>query len=236
MSLDVLAFGAHPDDLELSCGGTLALCVQQGKRVGLVDLTRGEMGTRGSAEERAAEADAAARVLGATVRENLDLGDGQLFETPERVEAIVRIIRRLRPAILLAPPTADFHPDHAAAGGLVKRAHYLAGVRKVAADVPPHRAGLLVHYLQHEVHPPSFIVDISSTIDVRRKAILCYASQLYDPTKCEPATMISAPTFLDEVEARARHFGSMIRSAFGEAFVQSSPPRVQDLFSLVTPS
>ena len=229
---DVLAVGAHPDDVEICAGGFVAQLVSQGHSVAIADFTRGEMGTRGTAEERQDEATRAAAVLGIAKRINLDLGDGQLEADAERLSAVVRLIRQVQPKLLIAPMVSDFHPDHAATGQLIKKAHYLSGLRRFLPDTEAFRPRHLVHYVQHEVPPPSLIVDISATIETKVEAMRCYGSQMHDPERDEPETLISAPGFIESILARDRYFGSLIGSQYGEAYLQAHPPRIVDGFSL----
>jgi bacillithiol biosynthesis deacetylase BshB1 len=232
--MDVVAFGAHPDDVEICCGGLIALLVQQGKRVALCDLTRGELGTRGTPGLRAQEADRAATILGAAQRVQLDLGDGHLDTSHERRAAVVEVLREMQPKLVIAPMLSDLHPDHAVAGALVKSAFYLARIRKWGSS-GHHRANHLVHFFQHELDQASFVVDISSTMKVKHEAIRCYQSQLFDPSSTEPGTQISSQSFLEVVETRDRHHGSLIGSQFGEPFYQTAPPRVVNTFDLFLP-
>jgi bacillithiol biosynthesis deacetylase BshB1 len=239
---DALAFGAHPDDVEIGCGGTVALLAKQGRSVVVVDFTRGETGTRGTPEQRAAEAAEAARVLGAAARLNLELPDGLLpFTDPatrelvrERAVArVVDLIREHRPRILLANFPSDAHPDHAIVGEVVKQARYLAGLAKWRPTAPRHRPDLLLQYFEHEQHPPSFVVDVSAVYDRKLAAIRCYRSQLHDPKSREPDTALSQPDFLERREARDRFFGAQAGVRHAEPFFLLSPPRVADPFSLL---
>ncbi|MDX1582075.1 MAG: bacillithiol biosynthesis deacetylase BshB1 [Thermoanaerobaculia bacterium] len=227
--LDILVFGAHADDVELCCGGTVIRATQSGRRVGIVDLTRGEMGTRGDAETRQKESLASAGVLGVTVRERLDLGDGRLATDESAETEVIRIIRRHRPEVVIAPYPDDRHPDHTRTGRLVTDAWFYAGLVKRETDEPAHRPDAVIYYLQNYVHHPTFVVDITEQWDDRLRAIRCYESQFHDPTSNEPETFISKKSFLDMIEARARHYGALIGRDFGEGFVTKQPPMINDV-------
>ncbi|HVR43793.1 MAG TPA: bacillithiol biosynthesis deacetylase BshB1 [Thermoanaerobaculia bacterium] len=227
--VDILAFGAHADDVELCCGGTVAEAVRRGRRVGIVDLTRGEMGTRGDPETRHAESLEAARILGAAFRERLDFGDGNLATGREQELAVIRLIRRWRPSILLAPYPDDRHPDHSRTGRLVADAWFYAGLRKIETGQKAHRPDVVACYLQNYHLPPSFVVDVTASHERKMRAIRAYGSQFHDPDSGEPLTFIAKESFLPMIEARSRHFGALIGVEHGEAFVTKQPPRVDDI-------
>jgi len=229
MAVDILAISAHADDVELTCAGTLIQMHERGYRFGIVDLTRGEMGTRGNAEIRAKESARAAEILGAEFRETLDLGDGGLRTGREEELAVVDVIRREKPRIVLAPFPEDRHPDHRRAGSLVTDAAFYAGLRKLETAHPAHRPQQTVYFGTFEIQKPIFVVDVTPAIEKRREAILAYASQFYDPTSTEPETMLSQKGFLDMIEARLRDFGALIGTEFGEGFVTRRPPRLGDI-------
>jgi N-acetylglucosamine malate deacetylase 1 len=229
--VDILVFGAHADDVELTCGGTIVRATKSGSRVGIVDVTQGEMGTRGDPETRRAESLAAAEVLGADFRERLDLGDGGLRLGPEEETAVIRLIRRHRPKILFAPYPDDRHPDHTRTGRLVTDAWFYAGLARRVTDEPAHRADVVVYYIQNYVQHPSFVVDVTEYYEDRMKAIRCYASQFHNPDSDEPETFISRRSFIDLIDARARHFGGLIGREYGEGFVTRQPPMVNDPIS-----
>lgn len=226
--VDVLAFGAHPDDVELAVGGTLLRCRSQGRRTGIVDLTRGELGTRGTPEIRAVESAEAARLLLVSTRDNLDLGDGAILPTEEVRRALVRILRRRRPTLVLGPLERDLHPDHAWAGRALKDACFLAGIAKYDPVDPPHRPRAYLGYLSHTEVEPSLVIDISEHFETKRRACMAYRSQFYDPSSREPATYISRPEFWEWWEARARNAGHRIGVRFGEAFHFEGPIPVSD--------
>lgn len=228
-AVDIMAFGAHADDVELGCGGTLIEAVRRGQRVGIVDLTHGEMGTRGTPEARHRESLAAARAIGATFRERLDFGDGNLRTGREQELALVRLIRTWRPSILLAPWPDDRHPDHTRTGQLVTDAWFYAGLVKIETGQEAHRPDIVAYYIQNYQIPPSFVVDITASLARKMDAVRSYRSQFHDPKSDEPLTFIAKEGFLPMIEARARHFGALIGTDYGEAFVTKQPPRIDDL-------
>ena len=227
MPVDVLAIAAHADDVELTCAGTLVALKARGRRFGLVDLTHGEMGTRGDAALREREALAAAEILGAEFRETLDFGDGGLRQTRENELAVIDLIRRERPRLLLTSYPEDRHPDHARAGRLVADAAFYAGLRKLETSHPAHRPQQTIFFSTAYLHEPTFIVDVTAAWPRRLEAIRAFSSQLHTAGSREPQTMLSQEPFLASIEARARHFGFMIGVEFGEGFV-SRPPRIDD--------
>ena len=234
--VDILVFGAHADDIELSCGGTVAVAADNGKRVGLVDLTRGEMGTRGTPETRVTESMNAAKILGAIFRETLDLGDGGLRTGREQELEVVDIIRRARPSIVIAPYPDDRHPDHARAGNLITDAAFYAGLARLNTgadatdkELPAHRPQAVHYYILNYPVPPSLIVDVSSVWDRRTEAVTAYRSQFYNPKSEEEPTLISKKSFLEWIDGRARYYGSQIGADYGEPFVSKQPPKINDL-------
>ena len=229
MAVDILAISAHADDVELTCAGTLMQMHERGYRFGIVDLTRGEMGTRGSAEIRAKESQRSAEILGAEFRETLDLGDGGLRTGREEELAVIDVIRREKPRIVLTPYPEDRHPDHRRAGALVADAAFYAGLRKLETAHPAHRPQQTVFFGTFEIQKPIFVVDVTPSIEKRREAILAYRSQFYDPSSSEPETMLSQKGFLEMIEARLRDFGALIGTEFAEGFVTRRPPRIGDL-------
>lgn len=228
MTVDALAIGAHPDDVEMGMGGTVATLIARGKRVAILDLTRGEMGTRGTAEDRAGEAARAAEILGVDERITLDMGDGVLQDTLENRKTLIEIIRRLRPTIVFGQYWDDLHPDHAAAGRLVNAVMYPSGFSKYPAEGEPYRPNEYLFYMAHSVFPPSFIVDVSEGWGKKMEAVRCYASQITVEEGKEPSTFISSPSFLPGLEARARTYGRQIQREFGEAFVVRRPVPMVD--------
>ncbi|MFQ5799153.1 MAG: bacillithiol biosynthesis deacetylase BshB1 [Bacteroidota bacterium] len=238
MKLDVLAVGAHPDDIELSCGGTVAKLVKKGYRVGLLDLTRGELGTRGSKTIREGEASNAASILKVAVRENLDIPDGNIERTRKNILKVVQVYRRYRPDVLFIPHWLERHPDHEQAHILCREAWYYSGLTKIVTrdsgkPQAPHRPRRYFHYMQKYEFIPSFIVDISETYDTRMAAIRAFASQFYDPKRKEPETLVSSPAFMEFIETRAKYYGNQIGVRYGEPFYSIEPIGVHNVFDLV---
>jgi bacillithiol biosynthesis deacetylase BshB1 len=238
MKLDVLAIGAHPDDAELGCGGTLALLARQGRRVGILHLTRGERGTRGTAEERRGEAEAAARALGAVELDFLDCGDGSLRTGPAEEDALIEVLRTWRPEMVLGPSPADRHPDHGRAHRLVEDACFYSGLKN-RGQGEAYRPAAYFSYMQHDPFEPSFVVDVTGTWEAKRQALRAYRSQLFqsdgkpDERRNEPVTKVSTEDFSRMIEGRARHFGSLIGATFGEPFWNRLPLAVADPFLLL---
>ncbi|HSP33552.1 MAG TPA: bacillithiol biosynthesis deacetylase BshB1 [Thermoanaerobaculia bacterium] len=230
-TVDLLFFGAHPDDVELGAGGTIARAVTGGARVAIVDLTRGEMGTRGTPETRKREAAASAKILGALSRQQLDFGDGGLRTGREEELQIIDVVRRLRPRLVFTPYPDDRHPDHTRAGRLVTEASVYAGLRQLHTKFAAHRPQAVIYYVQNYALPPSFVVDVTGAWKRKMKSIAAFKSQFYDPSSKEPKTFISDPKFLEMIEARGRHYGALIGARYGEAFVTRQPPRVDDLIA-----
>ena len=227
--LDVLAIGAHPDDVELSCGGTLALLAAAGRRVGILHLTCGEAGTRGTADERRGEAERAAEVLGCREVAFLDFGDGALRTGVPEEEALIAELRRMRPELVLAPAAGDRHPDHPRAHRLVADCCFYAGLRRRGAG-EPHRPAAVFGYMQHDPFVPSFVVDVSSVWDVKERALDCYESQIHKPGREQTGTptKIASPEFRLAIAGRGRHFGLAIGAAYGEPFWSPRPLAVRD--------
>lgn len=237
MKADILAFGAHPDDIELAASGTVAAHIAGGKKVVLVDLTSGELGTRGNADVRKKEAAAAAKLLGVEQRIILDLGDG-FFEINETaLKKIIEQIRRFQPEIVLANAVSDRHPDHGRGGDLVSRACFLSGLIKIPTyhNGEPQQAWrpkAVYRYIQDNFIRPDIVVDITPYADLKMKSILCYTSQFYDPHSKEPLTPISTPEFLEHVRGRMIQFGRYINVQYGEGFTFERPAGVNDLTML----
>jgi len=237
MKLDILAIGAHPDDVELTCSGTLAKSVKLGYKVGIMDLTEGELGTRGNSKIRAAEARDAARILGVQVRENLRLPDGNIEINQTNLLKVVRIYRTYRPEVLLIPHWHERHPDHVHAHHLCREAWFYSGLRKMETKSDgkrqePWRPNNYFHFMQKYQFTPSFIVDITDVFDIRMKAIRAHRSQFYDPSSKEPGTILSKKEFLEYIDARARYYGEMIGARYGEPFYSADPVGVEDLLRL----
>ncbi|MDN3688444.1 bacillithiol biosynthesis deacetylase BshB1 [Cyclobacterium jeungdonense] len=238
MKLDILAIAAHPDDAELSCSGTLASHVTKGYKVGILDLTRGEMGTRGTPELRIKEAGKAAEMLNVSVRENLGFQDVFFEDNKEHQVAIARVLRTYRPEIVLANAVSDRHPDHGKGGSLASHACFVSGLRKLETEKDGKqqeawRPKFIYHYIQNNYIEPDLVVDISSHWETKINSILAFQSQFYDPDSKEPESFISRPDFLDFIEARSREMGHKINVKYGEGFTVERVTGVSDLFDLL---
>jgi N-acetylglucosamine malate deacetylase 1 len=231
--VEILAIAAHRDDIELTCGGTLIKSARQGRTTAIIDLTAGETGTRGSAELRAQEAEAAAKILGVSQRINLGLPDAGLVNTPETRALLATAIRKLRPRIVIAPPLQGRHPDHIVAGQLVRDACFVAGLAKVAPETPPHRPRKVIHAIAfREDHvKPTFVVDISDVFEDKMRAIMCYASQFDGAIQAGEVYPTGEPLY-EVVRHQSAHYGSLIRTRFGEPFHTSETMRVDDVGAL----
>ena len=235
--LDILVFAAHPDDAELSCSGTIIKYLKAGKRVGIVDLTAGEMGTRGTAATRKIEAENANLIMGISVRENLNMPDCFFENNKENQLKIIQKIRKYQPQIVLANAITDRHPDHGRAAQLVEDAAFQSGLLKIETlengkSQAPHRPKAVYHYIQDTYIQPDFIIDITAEIDLKKAAILAYQTQFFDPNSTEPQTYISSPDFIETVLARNREFGKIVGGVFGEGFTSKKIIGVKDIFSL----
>ncbi|PCJ80155.1 MAG: bacillithiol biosynthesis deacetylase BshB1 [Bacteroidetes bacterium] len=238
LRFDVLAFGAHPDDVELSAGGTIAKMVSEGLKVCLIDLTQGELGTRGSAETRKSEAEAAAKILGVKDRINLKLRDGFFQCDEESLLAVVKVIRKYRPKVVLANALDDRHPDHGKGAELVYQACFLSGLVKCEikgedSSLPVHRPDAVYHYIQDYQRMADIVVDISGFEDVKMKSVLAYKTQFFDPNSDAPETPISSPEFLDHITGRNRSMGRDCGFKAGEGFEVRRPVGVNSLLDLL---
>jgi bacillithiol biosynthesis deacetylase BshB1 len=229
--VDLLAFGPHPDDLEIGMGGTLAHHVRRGVRVGLCDLTRGERGSNGTPEERVAEGQAAAHVLGVSWRVNLGLPDGGLALVPEQIRAVAAIIRDAQPAVIAIPAERDRHPDHVAAHALLVRAIFDAGLTRFEAPGTPWRAARVVSYFINDSTTPSFVVDVTGSYAVKQRALACYRTQFAPEGAGATATRLTSPLFMQLVESRDRQFGAASGVALAEGFLSRDPLLLTDLFA-----
>ncbi|MBI5091812.1 MAG: bacillithiol biosynthesis deacetylase BshB1 [Candidatus Hydrogenedentes bacterium] len=228
MSVDVLAIGAHPDDVELGVGGLIHKLTQSGRSVAILDLTRGELATRGSIDERRSEALAAARILGALKRENAALPDGGITNTREQQLAVVRFIRSARPRIIVAPMSDDRHPDHGAAHVLTRDANFFAGLRKIDTGHEPYRAPRMYFYRVHaESSMPQLVVDISAHFGAKLEAVRAYASQFHNPAYDGEQTFISTPEFWESIRTKAAYWGAQIGVSYGEALHADSPVGIE---------
>ena len=236
--LDLLVFGAHPDDAELGAAGTIASAVAEGKLVGIIDLTRGELGTRGSADDRDKEASKAAKILGVSVRENLGFADGFFENNKEHQLAIIQKIRKYRPKIVIANAIHDRHIDHGRGAKLVSDACFLSRLQKITTlneqgeNQEAFRPKHVYHMIQWYDLEPDFVVDISHTIDQKVASILAYSTQFYDPNSKEPETPISSKNFLDSVKYRAQNMGRITGVAYAEGFTVQRYPLIKSLFDI----
>ncbi|CAI8192438.1 MAG: N-acetyl-alpha-D-glucosaminyl L-malate deacetylase 1 [Formosa sp. Hel1_33_131] len=239
MKIDVLAFGAHPDDVELSCGGTIFKEIQNGKTVGIIDLTKGELGTRGTAETRKTEAENAAKILGVSFRENMNFSDGFIVNDKAHQLEIIKIIRQYQPEIVLCNAVDDRHTDHGKASQLVSDACFLSGLVKIEtnSDVSntsqaPWRPKSIYHYIQWKTLEPDFVVDISLQIDQKMASVLAYATQFYNPNSQAPETPISSKNFVDSIRYRAADLGRLTGVSYAEGFNVERLPAIDSLFNL----
>lgn len=238
MKLDILAFGAHPDDVELGCGATIAKEISLGKKVGIVDLTRGELGTRGSADLRDQEAANAAKILGISVRENLRFADGFFVNDKKHQLEIIKMIRKYQPEIVLCNAIDDRHIDHPRGSNLVSDACFLSGLEKITTEVVGElqekwRPKKVYHYIQWNPIKPDFVVDVSGFIETKTKAVLAYSSQFYDPSSEEPETPITSKNFIESINYRARDLGRMIGVEYAEGFTTERYVAVENLDKLI---
>lgn len=234
--VDILAIFAHPDDLELTVGGTMLKMKALGYRTGALDVTRGEMGTRGTAEGRANEAEGAAKILKLDIRENLGLADGHVFADDASRTAMVRVLRRLKPRVVLTHQLDDPHPDHDHIARLVRESSRLSSMRNYDPETGDEKIAvpMVAHNVFSRTLHPSFIVDISEFLDEKMAAIRAHRSQFHDPDSNEPETRLTSAGFLDELENRSRYFGSLIGTAAGEPFFVREALNVEDPVSLLT--
>jgi N-acetylglucosamine malate deacetylase 1 len=230
MKLDILAFAAHPDDAELSCSGTLLQHIAMGKKVGIIDLTRGELGTRGSAELRDQEAANSSKIMGIHVRENLRMADGFFEDNKEHQLTIIEMIRKYQPDLVLANAINDRHIDHGRGAELVHKACFLAGLSKIeTGDLKAWRPKRVLHYIQDYFMQPDVVVNITPWFEKKKECILAFSSQFYNPESKEPETPISSASFFQFLEARSREMGRLIGVEFGEGFVSKTPLNLKDL-------
>ncbi len=237
MEVDILVFAAHPDDAELCCAGTILVQRSLGNTVGMIDLTKGEMGTRGTADIRMKEAENAGKILGLSFRENMGFRDYFFTNDLSHQEAVVRKIRKYRPRMILANAISDRHPDHGKGAALIKDAVFLAGLVRFETEEDgqkqaPHRPQVVYHFIQNNYIEPDFIVDVSNHWEKKMESIKAYTSQFYNPDSNEPESFISSRGFLDFIEARAKAFGHRIGVKYGEGLTVSRDIGVTDLFHL----
>ncbi|MGQ3678817.1 bacillithiol biosynthesis deacetylase BshB1 [Tenacibaculum discolor] len=238
MKLDILAFGAHPDDVELGCAATIAKEISQGKRVGIVDLTRGELGTRGSAELRDEEAAIAGEILGVSIRENLGFADGFFKNDKEHQLEIIKMIRKYQPEIVLCNAIDDRHIDHPKGSQLVSDACFLSGLLKIVTELDgvqqeKWRPKQIYHYIQWKNIEPDFVVDVTGFMDKKISSVMAYSSQFFDPKSNEPETPITSKNFTDSIEYRAKDLGRLIGVDFAEGFTSERYVAVENLSKLI---
>ena len=237
MKLDLLVFGAHPDDVELSCSGTLLVEKMKGKKVGIVDLTRGELGTRGTPETRKQEAIDAAAIMQIDIRENLEMADGFFKNDEEHQRKIITALRKYQPEIVLCNAPADRHPDHGRAADLVYTASFLSGLIKIETQnnslQKPWRPKYVFNYIQDKYIEPNFVVDITNVFDKKIEAIKAYKTQFYNPESKEPDTYISSPEFLESIIYRSKMFGKLIGVKYAEGFLSKKMIGIQSFDTLI---
>lgn len=239
MKLDVLAIGSHPDDVELGCSGTLINEIKRGKKAGIIDLTQGELGTRGTIETRYQEAADAAKIMGISVRENLKMRDGFFINDEAHQLQLVKAIRKYRPEVVIGNILEDRHPDHGRGGWLIYDACFLSGLRQVKTtddhgkEQEKWRPKMLLHYIQDRFYEPDVIVDVSDVWEQRMESIKAYKTQFYDPNSTEPQSYLSNPDFLDAIVARARLLGKRIGVKYAEGFLSKKSIGITNLDALV---
>jgi bacillithiol biosynthesis deacetylase BshB1 len=236
--LDILAFGAHPDDVELSSAGTIIHHVNKGYKVGIVDLTMGQLGTRGSAELRLQEAEKAAEIMGLSARENLGFEDGFFRNDPEHMIPIIRMIRKYRPKLVICNAVSDRHPDHKRASELVKESCFYSGLKKIETDLigqnqTEYRPARVLTYIQDHYHNPDIVVDITPYFDKKMESIMAFSSQFYNPESKEKDTPISSKAFVEFLASRSREYGRLIGVEYGEGFMTDKALKSSDLLELV---
>jgi bacillithiol biosynthesis deacetylase BshB1 len=237
MKIDILAIGVHPDDVELSCSGTIAKHISLGKSVGILDLTLGELGTRGNAEIRTQEAAESAKILGVTFRTQLKFKDGFFENNEAHLKQIIEVIRKHQPEIILCNAVSDRHPDHGRAAKLTSDACFYSGLLKIETSVGGKkqdcwRPKAVYHYIQDQYIHPDFVVDITDFIDIKQKAIMAFSSQFYNPNSGEPETPISSKAFLEVINSRMALWGRAIGVPYAEGFTVDRYPGVNSLFDL----
>lgn len=238
MKLHILAIGAHPDDVELGCAGTLINHIRKGQKAGILDLTEGELGSRGTVESRYTEANASAQLMGLSMRANLQMADGFFLNDKEHQVKIIRILRHYQPDIVLANALADRHPDHGKAGRLIADACFLSGLRKIETEwegttQQAWRPKKVFHYIQDRFTEPNLVVDISESFELKMEAIKCFKTQFFNDDSGDPQTYISAPGFLDKIHNRASQLGQRIGVKYGEGFHIESHLGIADLDQLI---
>ena len=232
MKLDILVFGAHPDDVELGCGGTVIKEIKAGKKVGVIDLTRGELGTRGTAETRTAETKLATEIMGVTMRENMDFKDGFFKDDEQHKLALIEKIRKYQPELVITNAVSDRHPDHGKGSSITVDACFLAGLEKIVTGQQVWRPKAIYHYIQFNYLAPDVVVDITAEMGEKLKAVKAYSTQFFNPESEESATIISSQGFLDSVSYRAKDLGRQANCEYAEGFLVHQMPKVDSLFDI----
>ncbi|MEC9209912.1 MAG: bacillithiol biosynthesis deacetylase BshB1 [Bacteroidota bacterium] len=232
MKLDILAFGAHPDDVELGCGGTIIKEVQNGKKVGIIDLTRGELGTRGTCESRDEETKKATAIMGVVIRENMNFKDGFFKDDEDHKLALIKKIREYQPEIVITNAFSDRHPDHSRGSQITIDACFLAGLEKIETSQKIWRPKAIYHYIQFNNLVPDIVVEISKQINLKIKAVKAYRTQFYDPNSKESETIISSKFFLDSVSYRAKDLGRQSGCEYAEGFIAHQLPKMESLLDI----
>ena len=233
MKLDILAIGVHPDDVELSCAGTIAKHVEAGKKVGILDLTKGEMGTRGTIETRKQEAADAAKILGLSTRENIGIEDAFFENNKVNQIKIIEVIRKYQPAIILANATSDRHPDHGRGAKLISDACFYSGLAKIETGQQPWRPNAVYHFIQDRFIQPDFVIDVTNFLEIKIKSIMAYKTQFYNPESKEPQTPISGEDFIEFIKARMRTFGRDAGFKYAEGYTTERVIGVNLLDSII---
>ena len=232
IKLDILVFGAHPDDVELGCGGTIIKEVRSGKKVGIIDLTRGELSTRGTAESRDEETKKATAIMGVAIRENMNFKDGFFKDNEEHKLALIKKIRQYRPEIVITNALSDRHPDHPRGSQITIDACFLAGLEKIETGQQTWRPRAIYHYIQFNNLTPDIVVDISNQMDLKIKAVKAYKTQFYNPDSKESETIISSKDFLESVKYRAQDLGRQSNCKYAEGFIAHQLPKVDSLLEI----
>ncbi|CAI8291480.1 MAG: N-acetyl-alpha-D-glucosaminyl L-malate deacetylase 1 [Cryomorphaceae bacterium] len=230
MKLDILVFGAHPDDVELGCGGTLIKEIKAGKKVGIIDLTRGELGTRGTVDTRNSETKLASEIMGVIVRENMDFKDGFFKDDEVHKLALIKKIRKYKPEIVITNAVSDRHPDHGRGAEITVDACFLAGLEKIETGQKIWRPRAIYHYIQFNYLTPDVVVDISAEMEVKLKAVKAYSTQFFNPESNENETIISSQGFLESISYRAQDLGRQSNCEYAEGFLAHQLPKVNTLF------
>ena len=230
MKLDILVFGAHPDDVELGCGGTIIKEIKAGKKVGIIDLTRGELGTRGTVDTRNSETKLASEIMGVIVRENMDFKDGFFKDDEVHKLALIKKIRKYKPEIVITNAVSDRHPDHGRGAEITVDACFLAGLEKIETGQKIWRPRAIYHYIQFNYLTPDVVVDISAEMEVKLKAVKAYSTQFFNPESNENETIISSQGFLESISYRAQDLGRQSNCEYAEGFLAHQLPKVNTLF------